>query len=209
LGISNDFISARHAIARTGQDGTFHYVVTAYILIMQALSKPELTALLTAARAHKQRDWLMILLGFTHGLRCSEIVGITVDMVSSGYLDIQRLKGSEHTVQALWRDPDPLYDEWSGVFDYIRGMTSNQKLFPMCRQNFGLIMHRHCSTAGIPPHKAKPHTLKHTCAMQLIDIVGVQNVKKRLGHVSLANTGAYLQVSDEEADAAFARARLL
>ena len=37
--------------------------------------------------------------------------------------------------------------------------------------------------------------------------MGIQNLKKYLGHKSLASTGKYLEVDDEEASAAFSRAR--
>ena len=38
---------------------------------MRHLSKEQLASLLTAARAHSERDWLMILVAYNHGLRAS------------------------------------------------------------------------------------------------------------------------------------------
>ena len=61
---------------------------------MQHLSKVELLALLREAKASRERDWLMILVGFWHGLRASEVTGFKRDAVRDGHLVIQRLKGT-------------------------------------------------------------------------------------------------------------------
>ena len=45
-------------------------------VIMKSLSKEQLASLLTAARAHSERDWLMILVAYNHGLRASEVVPV-------------------------------------------------------------------------------------------------------------------------------------
>lgn len=43
----------------------------------------------------------MILVTFRHGLRATEVVSLTRDNFADGYLDVQRLKGSNRTVQVL------------------------------------------------------------------------------------------------------------
>jgi site-specific recombinase XerD len=69
-----------------------------------------------------------------------------------------------------------------------------------------MIMRRHCKTAGIAEHKAHPHILKHSIAMQTIQSAGIENVRAYLGHKSISSTGAYLKVDDDAASHAIAAA---
>ena len=148
----------------------------------------------------------MFLVGFHHGLRISEILGITADAIQDGYLTVARLKGSERTTQALVSHPEPLLDEAKTLIEYARKCGGNQRLFRLSRQHAWALFQRYAALSGLPQHKAHPHVLKHSIAMQTIDKAGIQNVRKRLGHKSMASTGAYLKVSDEEASAAVERA---
>jgi type 1 fimbriae regulatory protein FimB len=173
---------------------------------MEALSKPELIALLKAAKAVRDRDWLMILVAFRHGLRASEVVAITRDDIKDGQLEVQRLKGSMRTIQALASDENPLLNERSGLFDFASQFRKNQRLFPITRQHFWRLIQRHAATAGLPERKRHPHILKHTIAMQTIHKAGIENVRQFLGHKSIGSTGAYLKVNDADASAAVARA---
>ena len=70
---------------------------------MKHLTRDELRALLTVAKAHSERDHLMILTGFWHGLRCSEIVKMRGTQIRDGHLTVQRLKGSlKTTLTRFW-----------------------------------------------------------------------------------------------------------
>jgi integrase/recombinase XerD len=168
-------------------------------LIVESLSKEQLSSLLSHAKSARRRDWLMILVAYWHGLRASEVIAITVDDLKDGYLTVQRLKGSNKTVQQLVEHSDPLLNERVGLIDYTRGMLGNQKLFPICRQTFWSIVRRYAKAAEIPAHLAHPHILKHSIAMQSIHSAGIENVRKHLGHKSMSSTGEYLKVSDSDA----------
>lgn len=172
---------------------------------MIALSKEELLSLLAAARARRERDWLMILVAFHHGLRVSELISIQPHDIRDGHLSVHRLKGSNHTTQVLIEHPDPLLDEVSGLNEYLRKSKNGEPIFPISRRQFGRIMETHGAAAGLPRHKCKPHVLKHTCAMLHISKAGIENVRAWLGHKSLSSTGEYLKVSDEEAGRAIIR----
>lgn len=173
---------------------------------MYALSKDELRRLLGAAKAVRERDWLMILVTFQHGLRASEVTGFTADAVRDGHLTVQRLKGSNKTTQPLAESADPLFDERAALVDYALNSQPGEPVFNISRGHFWRLMQRYARAAGIPAHKAHPHILKHSIAMQTIVGAGVENVRQHLGHKSLSSTGAYLRVSDEEASEAISRA---
>ena len=162
--------------------------------------------LLSAAKAFRLRDWLMILVAFSHGLRASEVIALTPDNIADGHITVHRLKGSLTTTQPLLDHPNPLLDEKKALFEYGRGMHSIQRLFPVSRSTFWRLMQRHCATAGIPKRKAHPHVLKHSIAMTIIELAGIQNTRQYLGHRSGSSTLEYLRVSDEDAAKAVKRA---
>jgi len=168
---------------------------------MEYLTTDELKKLLTAARQNSDRDWLLILVSFWHGLRASEAIALRVSNVRDGYLVVARLKGSLRTVQQLMEHADNLLDEKKGLTSWIAAKPANARLFPITRQHFGRIMRTHCATAGIPSHKSNPHVLKHTCAHYIIR-AGIQVAQQHLGHKSLSSTGAYLRITDATASAA-------
>ena len=148
----------------------------------------------------------MILVAFSHGLRATEVIDIIKDDLADGKLDVHRLKGSYRTVQPLVEHELELLNEKKALLEFTRNLAGNQRLFPVTRQTFWNIMRRHCETASIPIRLAHPHTLKHTTAMQSIHLAGIENVRRYLGHKSMASTGEYLKVSDEEASAHVQRA---
>ena len=81
---------------------------------MTFLTTDETIAVLTAARAHSTRDWVMILLSYRHGLRASEVCGLKLTDINlkEGWVSIRRLKGSLQTVQPLYpHRGKPLLDE--------------------------------------------------------------------------------------------------
>ena len=168
---------------------------------MQSLSKDELRALLTHAKASSERDWLMILVAYWHGLRASEICGLTAGDIEDGHITVQRLKGSLKTTQPLMQHSDELLNEHALV-EFIQGMHSEQRVFSVSRVTFWRRMQQYGRAANIPAHKLHPHSLKHTCAMHYIKPTGIENVRQWLGHKSISSTGEYLKVSDEAAAAA-------
>lgn len=168
---------------------------------MEALSKEELRSILAAARAESERDWLMILVSFWHGLRVSELLAIKGSSIKDGFLTVDRLKGSLRTVQALVEHPDSLFSERQALIDCASKTYPNQRLFDLRRQHVWRLMRKYGKLAGVPQHKAHPHALKHTIAMQMIEKAGIHKTRQRLGHKSIASTGAYLVESDAGVDA--------
>lgn len=173
---------------------------------MIALTRSELLKLLTVAREHSERDWLMLLVAFNHGLRVTEAIRLEKEQIRDGYLAVQRLKGSLKTVQALVTNPEPLLSEREPLEKYVAALQARERLFQMTRFGAHYKIRTYCKKAGIPIHKSSMHKLKHTCGMLSIKSAGIENVRQYLGHKSLASTGAYLRVTDEEASAAFAAA---
>jgi type 1 fimbriae regulatory protein FimB len=173
------------------------------------LAKDELMRLLEVAKKHSQRNYLMILVAFSHGLRATEVVSLTAKNVQDGYITVQRLKSSLKTSQTLLTSSDPLFDEKTELESWIAN-AGDGPLFPVSRQTFWNIMQKHGKEAGLPRIRLFPHILKHTTAkIALAGGMKIDELKQYLGHRSLSSTGAYLVCDDEESSKAFASAMKL
>jgi integrase/recombinase XerD len=174
---------------------------------MHALTQEEVRRLLAAAKAVRERDWLMILVAYLHGLRASEVVALKASNVRDGHLTVQRLKGSLKTTQPLLSSHDPLFDERDALIEFARQSKPGRPIFDVKYCQFHRIVRKHARAAHIPAHKAHPHALKHSIAKHMLERgVGIEHVRQWLGHTSLSSTGFYSRVSDEDASAAVADA---
>lgn len=173
---------------------------------MEHLTREELKSLLAISKAKDERDWLIFLVGFSHALRISEIIGLETTDIKDGYMTIQRLKGSMKTTQALVASSDPLFDEKTALTNWA-SKVSTGKLFDITRQRVWQLMKEYGTAAHIPAHKCHPHALKHTTAkLALANGMKLDALKKYMGHESLSSTGYYLKCDDDEASKAFADA---
>lgn len=165
-----------------------------------ALEKKEFLKLLAVAKRKSERDWLMILLHFWHGLRNSEVRAITSDNIHHGRLVLERLKGSEACDQELVEHRNPLLSERRALTELALKTAAGRRLFKGCRQTYWRHVHAHALAAGIHKDKAKTTVLKHTLATLMIENTPINNVQRRLGHVSLASTGKYMKVKERAVD---------
>lgn len=92
--------------------------------------------------------------------------------------------------------------------DYIFAQGPGQNA--ISRQVVRQSMLRHCRDLGIEPDKAKPHTWRHTRAIQLLESgeLDVVRLKDFLGHRSLASTLIYVKFSNKQITEAVQRANL-
>jgi integrase len=166
---------------------------------MKSLSIAELDAFLNVAKKHSERDYLMFLVTFLHGLRISETLSLTAENIVDGHLVVQRSKGSRKTVQRLLADESDIV--------LLAKQRNGLRLFPLTRMTCWRKMQRYGRAAGLPAFLCHPHALRHTTAMLMLDgSAKVNAVQNYLGHVNGANTLRYLELSDEEGSKAFAAA---
>jgi len=156
----------------------------------------------------------MILLGYGHGLRASEVCGLRladVDLKSES-VSIRRLKGSLHTTQPLYKHQGvPLLDEVNALRAWLRMrngdgsdfLFTSQKGGRLDRSQFFRIFQTCAAVAGLAPEKRHPHVLKHSLATHLIaGNVNLALVKQCLGHKSIGSTMKYVEVGDAQASEA-------
>jgi site-specific recombinase XerD len=181
---------------------------------MKFLTTDETLAVLKVAKARSTRDWCMILLAYRHGLRASEVCGLTladVDLKTES-VSIRRLKGSRHTVQALQSHKGkPLLDELAALRAWLKerpndgsqALFTSQKGGRMQRMQFFRIFRSVCQSAGVSADKAHPHALKHSLCTHLLQAdTNVGLIQQAAGHKSIGSTMVYTHVSDAQADTA-------
>jgi integrase len=157
--------------------------------------KPEQlrSLLLTVPEKHR----LMILVGFWHGLRVTELVNLTSKDIQHGYVMTKRLKGSQETLQPYVYHKDPVLSEAPGLKELAK-LPLDTVLFPVTRFGVHKIMQKAGTKLDFP--KSHAHMLKHTCAHVMLNAGRPINVvQKRLGHESGASTLRYLLATDEQA----------
>lgn len=178
---------------------------------MTFLTPEETLALLKAAREHSARAWAMILLGYRHGMRASEVCGLKLADVDlkTGSIVIRRLKGSLQTTQPLFpHRGQPLLDEGAGLRAWLRArpadgsdfLFTSQKGGKLDRTQFFRLFQAIAAIAGLPIEKRHPHCLKHSLASHLVaGNVNLALIRQALGHRSINSTMQYVGTSDAQA----------
>jgi site-specific recombinase XerD len=175
------------------------------------LTTDELVSLLKVAKARSLRDWAMILIAYRHGLRASEVCGLTfqdVDLKAES-ITTARLKGSMKTVQPLYRHRgQPLLDEVVALRGWLRERRDDGSKYVFVSQKGGRLdrtaffraFQGVAEAAGLPAEKCHPHVLKHSLASHLVaGNVNVALVKQALGHRSINSTMVYVGTTDQQA----------
>ena len=141
---------------------------------------------------HGLRDSTMLLVGYTHGLRVSELIGLQWSDISfeDGTLHIRRAKGGvtgshplrgdeKRALRALQRQAKGTW-----IFETERGG-------PFTTAGFASLIKRAGEQAKIS-FKVHPHMLRHSAGYAAINAdVGVRDLQDFLGHKSINSTTRY------------------
>jgi type 1 fimbriae regulatory protein FimE len=163
------------------------------------LTDSEITQLMKAARntgRHGHRDATMILIGYRHALRVSELVSLRWDAVDlgQGMLHVHRLKGGTPSTHPL-RGP-----EIRALRRLMRGNPDTSYIFiserggPLTDTSFRKIIARAGRNAKIrfPVH---PHMLRHGCGFKLAnDGQDTRSIQHYLGHKNIQHTVRYTEL---------------
>lgn len=180
---------------------------------MQPLTRPELLAVLKAAKANSVRDHALLLLCYAHGMRASECGQLLVSDISTKdwTIRVKRVKGSLETLQTLSANSERLLDERKVLTEYLAlRINDSPYLFPSRNKRGSLsrvqvyrLFRTYCELAGIPDAKRGVHALKHTLGQRMADGgVDIKEMRLALGHKSLSSTVHYFEVTADQADRA-------
>jgi type 1 fimbriae regulatory protein FimB/type 1 fimbriae regulatory protein FimE len=166
------------------------------------LTPSEIDRLIAAARGlgrHGDRDAVMILLAYRHGLRVSELTGLRREQVDlrQGLLHVHRrknglpsthpLRGPElRALRKVFRD----YPETAYVF-------VSERRAPMTAATFRKLIARAGDAAGLgmPIH---PHMLRHSTGFKLAnDGQDTRAIQHYLGHRNIQYTTIYTQLAPD------------
>jgi type 1 fimbriae regulatory protein FimB len=166
------------------------------------LTPPEMTRLLQAAKqgTYGIRDEAMLRVGYDHGLRVSELVGLRWDQVSlkEGKLYVKRLKGSDDTLQPMAGQTIRALRAWERqrqswawrdlpyVFISERG--------PMSRKAVNYLIAEAAKRAGLP--HVHPHMLRHSRGYTLVNQgLDTRLIQAYLGHKNIHHTVRYTRIN--------------
>lgn len=179
---------------------------------MKYLTIDELKTLLRSVPKDKPKQRVIFLVMYWHGLRISEVVGprgMKGKQIQHGYVDVQRCKGSVHTIQPYVISEDVELDESAPLADLARNTPLEELVFPeLTVRGVQKLMERISARTGLNRKRMHPHVLKHTCAMHGLKAGnGIEVMRSVLGHKSLSSTGFYTQIPQDDAMRAFATSR--
>ena len=167
------------------------------------LTPSEIEYLITAAGKsgrHRHRDKSLILIGYRHGLRVSELIALRWDMVDlkQGRIHVTRLKGGSDSVhplrgpeiralRRLLRDYDSPY-----VFCSERGG-------PLTASSVRKIVARAGDKAGLV--NVHPHQLRHSCGYYLANKgIDTRAIQAYLGHRNIQHSTRYTELAANRFD---------
>ncbi len=165
----------------------------------KSLSTLQLLMLLAAAKAHRERDWLLILVCFWHGLRASELVSFERSAIADGCLTIRRSDGSDRSTHMLIEHPDPLLDEKDALIALAEQLDFGVPVFNVSRRRVDQLMKRYCAEVGIPANLAHAQTLRHTVARFSLENGGIEHARRWLGYKSRTSIYEYMRIGGNEA----------
>ncbi|MEL5558463.1 tyrosine-type recombinase/integrase [Serratia ureilytica] len=161
------------------------------------LTLQETERILRATESARQglRDRGMILMGFYHGLRVSELTGLKLEDVDfiGARIYIRRLKNGFSTVHPLQPEELRLLRLW---MEY-RPPSEGGWLFPgakgqrLSRQYVYRQLRRYGEIAGLPL-RVHPHMLRHACGYELAEQgMDTRLIQDYLGHRNIRHTVHY------------------
>lgn len=152
-----------------------------------------------------KRDYVILLLLVTYGLRAREVAALTLDDIDwrNDRLKVPERKAAHSTAYPL----SAVVGE--AIVDYLkngRPKTQERRIFfrhsapcaPICDSAISARATHYIRKAGIKIHRAGSHTLRHTCIQRLIDAdFPLKTIGDYVGHRSPASTQIYSKVAIE------------
>lgn len=163
------------------------------------LTPAEMTRLLAAAKSgrHGERDHLMLLLMYRHGLRVSELIVLRrADLdLASGHIWVRRLKRGLATHQPLAGDElGALRRVLSVRQDAMPWLFLSERGQPLTRQAVNYLIAAIARRAGLGP--VHPHMLRHSCGHALARAGrNLRLIQDYLGHRDPRHTARYTRTA--------------
>lgn len=183
--------------------------------MIKVINDSEISTLLSAAKKQNLRDYTMILLALSTGLRVSELVGLFLEDVSPFGVVSTVLFVPSRIAKNGKKRSIPITSEIRSILStYISSAVYNEfpispvsciflsksTLRPLSPRDFQRIV-KNLSLNSIG-RSITPHTLRHTFATRLLKHTNIRVVQELLGHASIQTTQIYTHVSSTDAQLA-------
>jgi integrase len=166
------------------------------------LTKDEIGKLALAAKnigRHGHRDATMIMVGYHHGLRVSELVNLKWDQVDfkAGHIHVQRKKNGSPTTQPIPGKEIRSLRKLSRENSETQYVFVTERKGPMTESTFRKIISRAGKKAGLGP-SIHPHMLRHSTGFKLAnDGQDTRSIQLYLGHKNIQHTVRYTELSPD------------
>lgn len=190
--------------------------------MIKTISETEITSLLSAARSQDIRDYTMIFLSLSTGLRCSELIGLYIeDIAPYGHVStvltvpVRIGKNSKKRVIPINDETRNIIKEFLKIKDIRHQFTNSDSwLFvshhthnPLSSRDFQRIV-KDLSISSIK-RPITPHVLRHTFATRLLKHTNLRVVQDMLGHSRIQTTQIYTHVNLDDSRAAIDKVKQL
>ena len=183
--------------------------------MIKIINDEEISKLLSAAKDQDIRDFTMIFLTLSTGLRCSELIGLYIEDVAlfkevSTLLIVPSRIGKGGKKREI-----PMSDDTRNILTLF--LHHKIKIFEPSNQDSFLFVSRHThrqlssrdfqriihdlSILSIGKN-ITPHTLRHTFATRLLKHTNIRVIQQLLGHVNLQTTQLYTHPNMSDAQEA-------
>lgn len=149
------------------------------------------------------RDRAMLYLGYSAGLRVSELVGLRMENLAfSPHPCVYVLgKGRRERALPLWRETAAALRAWLALRPPgpSTEVFLNSQAHALTRSGFEYILDKHLKIAAkrcpsLLTKHLSPHSLRHSCALLILQSTGdIRKVALWLGHASCQTTEMYLR----------------
>jgi integrase len=166
------------------------------------LTQDEIEKLSLAAKnigRHGHRDATMIMVGYHHGLRVSELVNLKWDQVDlkAGHIHVQRKKNGSPTTQPITGKEIRALRRIFRDYPETRFVFVTERKGPLTDSNFRKIIARAGEKANIG-FSIHPHMLRHSTGFKLAnDGQDTRSIQLYLGHKNIQHTVKYTELSPD------------
>lgn len=189
--------------------------------MVNTINETEIQKLLSAAQLRGTRDFTMIFLCLSTGLRCSELVGLFLEDVRP-FGEVSRIltvpsrlgKNNKKREIPLNKDTQDIIELFLKIKVYRSEFTNSDSFLfvshhthnPLSSRDFQRIVHN-LSSKSIG-RAITPHTLRHTYATRMLKHTNIRVIQELLGHAWLNTTQIYTHVSIDDAQQAISNFKL-
>ncbi|MBA7486131.1 Tyrosine recombinase XerD [subsurface metagenome] len=183
--------------------------------MIKTINETEINNLLLSAKEYDIREFTMIYLALSTGLRCSELTGLFIEDVAP-FEGVSRILIVPTRIGKNGKKRDiPINQETQAVLAHFLHIKASREEFinsdsflfvsrfrkkPLSPRDFQRIVHN-LSVSSIG-RSITPHILRHTFATRLMKHTNLRVVQEILGHSRIQTTQIYTHVNSDDTRAA-------